>query len=292
MFKEIFEKLCAEKGESPSAVCQKVGLSNAAYSAWTENSIPRKATLKKIADYFGVPETFFNDESPKDTLNTTAIIITKKYKKTRNSIIVSESPTVICEISEFNDSIVEDEDSEPFCTPTPDLEEETPFDKVFAQSYIDYLNRFEQIPIFGLNELAIQKILEEALKKCREISTKNYSNGTTRIPIEYVMTSQKIFGDDYSKETASEQKKTVPPLEKLSALNKLSGHEQNLINAYRLQPKLQADVDQLLGIENDEMINVYQAALSEDNHPDGITQMKKKRWDEISGAPETDDPLI
>ena len=54
MFKTIFTKLCNERGESPTSVCLKVGLSNAAYTAWTEDSVPRLATLLKIADYFGV----------------------------------------------------------------------------------------------------------------------------------------------------------------------------------------------------------------------------------------------
>lgn len=54
MFKTVFTKLCNERGESPTAVCLKVGLSNSAYTAWNENSVPRLSTLMKIADYFGV----------------------------------------------------------------------------------------------------------------------------------------------------------------------------------------------------------------------------------------------
>ena len=54
MFKTIFTKLCNEKGESPTSVCLKVGLSNSAYTAWDDNSVPRLATLLKIAEYFDV----------------------------------------------------------------------------------------------------------------------------------------------------------------------------------------------------------------------------------------------
>ncbi len=62
MFKENFIRLCARNGESPTAVCKKVGLSNAAYSGWTKESIPRMKTLKRIADYFGVaPEDLLVD---------------------------------------------------------------------------------------------------------------------------------------------------------------------------------------------------------------------------------------
>lgn len=54
MFKKIFIDLCNSKKESPTAVCMKLGLSNAAFSSWTDNTVPRKATLQRIADYFGV----------------------------------------------------------------------------------------------------------------------------------------------------------------------------------------------------------------------------------------------
>ena len=54
MFKTIFTKLCNERGESPTAVCLKIGLSNSAYTAWRDDSIPRLSTLLKIAEYFNV----------------------------------------------------------------------------------------------------------------------------------------------------------------------------------------------------------------------------------------------
>ena len=54
MFKENFIRLCNERGEFPSAVCKKIGITPAAFSKWTDDSIPRQATLMRIADYFGV----------------------------------------------------------------------------------------------------------------------------------------------------------------------------------------------------------------------------------------------
>ena len=54
MFKERFIRLCNRLNESPTSVCKKVGLSNAAFANWDDASIPRRATLIKIADYFGV----------------------------------------------------------------------------------------------------------------------------------------------------------------------------------------------------------------------------------------------
>lgn len=54
MFKKIFIRLCNERGVAPTTVCREIGLSNAAFSCWTDDSIPRKTTLLKIAKYFNV----------------------------------------------------------------------------------------------------------------------------------------------------------------------------------------------------------------------------------------------
>lgn len=54
MFKKIFTELCNEKGVAPTKACTDNGLSNAAYSCWTDNTIPRQATLLKFAKYFNV----------------------------------------------------------------------------------------------------------------------------------------------------------------------------------------------------------------------------------------------
>lgn len=54
MFKKRFEKLCSDRGLAPSMVCMNIGLSNSAYSMWDENSVPRKTTLIKIAEFFDV----------------------------------------------------------------------------------------------------------------------------------------------------------------------------------------------------------------------------------------------
>ena len=66
MFKENFERLCNESGKSPTAVCVELGLSHSVYSLWTEKTIPRRTTLIKIADYFGVtPESLVAENQPK-----------------------------------------------------------------------------------------------------------------------------------------------------------------------------------------------------------------------------------
>lgn len=54
MFKKNFERLCRDRGLYPSAVCEKIGLSRSTWSDWTDSSVPRRATLQKLADYLGV----------------------------------------------------------------------------------------------------------------------------------------------------------------------------------------------------------------------------------------------
>ena len=53
-FKENFIKLCNQRNESPTSVCKKVNITAATFSCWTDESVPRKATLMRIADYFGI----------------------------------------------------------------------------------------------------------------------------------------------------------------------------------------------------------------------------------------------
>lgn len=65
MFKENFIKFCNIKGIPPTVVCKHIGLSNAAFSNWTDESVPRKATLMKLADYFGCTvDDLLSDEPP------------------------------------------------------------------------------------------------------------------------------------------------------------------------------------------------------------------------------------
>lgn len=55
MFKSNFIKICADKGVSPSKVMTDLGFSSSVFSEWSDNTVPRNSTVRKIADYFGVP---------------------------------------------------------------------------------------------------------------------------------------------------------------------------------------------------------------------------------------------
>lgn len=66
MFKKNFENICNQKGISPSRACLNSGLSNAAYSQWAEETVPRRTTLVKLAATLGVTveELLGQEESP------------------------------------------------------------------------------------------------------------------------------------------------------------------------------------------------------------------------------------
>lgn len=51
-FKENFVRLCNKKGVSPTKAVTSIGLSESVYSNWTEKTVPRRATLLKLAEYF------------------------------------------------------------------------------------------------------------------------------------------------------------------------------------------------------------------------------------------------
>lgn len=72
-FKENFIKLCNQRNESPSFVCKKVNITAATFSCWTDESVPRKATLMRIADYFGVTVDYLvsGEEQTDPTLSDT-----------------------------------------------------------------------------------------------------------------------------------------------------------------------------------------------------------------------------
>ena len=54
MFKQNFIKICSERGIAPTAVLKEIGLSNATFSCWKDDSVPRQTTLVKIANFFGI----------------------------------------------------------------------------------------------------------------------------------------------------------------------------------------------------------------------------------------------
>lgn len=62
MFYEQFERLCHEKGTSPTEFTKEVlKLSTSKVTAWKNGSIPKYGILNSIADYFGVSVGYLFD---------------------------------------------------------------------------------------------------------------------------------------------------------------------------------------------------------------------------------------
>jgi transcriptional regulator with XRE-family HTH domain len=54
MFWEKYTALCAQQGASPNSVAKSLSIASGTVTKWKNGSVPQNATLKKIADYFGV----------------------------------------------------------------------------------------------------------------------------------------------------------------------------------------------------------------------------------------------
>lgn len=64
MFYKKYIELCNSKGLTPSYVGLQIGVTKATVSGWKKGSLPRDTQLQKIADYFGVPPSYFSEETP------------------------------------------------------------------------------------------------------------------------------------------------------------------------------------------------------------------------------------
>lgn len=65
MFWERYVELCNQKGMSPNAVAAECGFTSGSVTGWSRNAVPRRSSLKKIADYFGVSVAYLLGEEEK-----------------------------------------------------------------------------------------------------------------------------------------------------------------------------------------------------------------------------------
>lgn len=63
-FFDCFSSLCRENGETPNSVGKKLGIPSGSITAWRNGTIPRVATLDKIANFFGVSTDFLRGVEP------------------------------------------------------------------------------------------------------------------------------------------------------------------------------------------------------------------------------------
>ena len=87
IFYENYVRLCASRGESPTAVSKNIGLSNAAPSGWKSGKKPSQVTLEKLAAYFGVTKDELTGEEQKEKLNTLDGIELEKLSPARRALL-------------------------------------------------------------------------------------------------------------------------------------------------------------------------------------------------------------
>lgn len=73
MFWDVFLSLCAEIGADPTPTAVKIGFSNATATHWKNGQTPRGASLKKVADYFGVSPDYLLGKTDKKNKPTSAL---------------------------------------------------------------------------------------------------------------------------------------------------------------------------------------------------------------------------
>ena len=107
MFKKNFIKLCSSRGESPSSVCKKIGISAAAFSQWDDKTIPRKVTQQRTADYFGVSVDYLlgKEEEKKPTATEDSepgedVIIYHRDGKTKRKKLTKEQMDMLATMIE------------------------------------------------------------------------------------------------------------------------------------------------------------------------------------------------
>ena len=82
MFYDNFVKACNLHNKAPSAVAIDIGISKATVTGWKNGSMPSDATLRKLADYFGV--------SPEELTGSTVLAQKKATADVSNSDTQSE----------------------------------------------------------------------------------------------------------------------------------------------------------------------------------------------------------
>lgn len=104
MFYSVFKDLCNKNGETPNAVCQKLGLSQAAAPYWKKSGkTPKRETLENIAKYFGVSIDYLLEKHSNNTIEI-PIEIPIEIAKIKNAPIQTNRSEMFSILSKLTDS--------------------------------------------------------------------------------------------------------------------------------------------------------------------------------------------
>lgn len=82
MFYTNFVKLCNRKGIAPTAAAVEMGFHRSDATRWSKGAEPRRTTLEKVADYFGVTvsDLIGDDSAQKEKPTAQGDGLTEKQK--------------------------------------------------------------------------------------------------------------------------------------------------------------------------------------------------------------------
>ena len=70
MFYFVYVSKCNSIGKSPSAVAEEMGFKRSVVTRWGNGTVPRRATLQRVADYFHCPvDDFLKDDTEQENLS-------------------------------------------------------------------------------------------------------------------------------------------------------------------------------------------------------------------------------
>lgn len=75
MFWNNYYNLCLNRGISPNAAAKEMKISSGAVTEWKKGRVPQMATIKKIADYFGVTVDYLLGKENAPDIKSNAIIL-------------------------------------------------------------------------------------------------------------------------------------------------------------------------------------------------------------------------
>lgn len=83
-------ELCEKNHVKPSVVAEAIGLTKSSATYWKRGSIPKLETIKKIADYFRVPISYFFD-IPDDEIEFSETVLSKMAEYTKAQAVRIDS---------------------------------------------------------------------------------------------------------------------------------------------------------------------------------------------------------
>ena len=96
-FYEKVNEKCKTSGISITFLLKQIGLYPSAAVQWKKGSIPYKSTVKKIADYFGVPVEYFYDHpttapsAPVDAMEQELLSVFHSLDMKRKTALLSKA---------------------------------------------------------------------------------------------------------------------------------------------------------------------------------------------------------